>query len=132
MNDDSVLVWAKLKNELPELVTFSICTWVKFTYEVRLFMSGPFLVQKYTYNSLKWFRTGWNFLRQIKNFLDGTKNDISLHDFVYWVTTKTFFIYRRTKHNMLFLGPVQAVFNYSKTILDQEKGPGILLHFFDG
>ena len=35
MNDDSVLVWAKLKNELPELVTFSICTWVKFTYEVR-------------------------------------------------------------------------------------------------
>ena len=36
MNDDSVLVWAKLKNELPELVTFSICTWVKFTYEVRL------------------------------------------------------------------------------------------------
>ena len=43
MNDDSVLVWAKLKNELPELVTFSICTWVKFTYEVRL-LPGPFFL----------------------------------------------------------------------------------------
>ena len=42
MNDDSVLVWAKLKNELPELVTFSICTWVKFTYEVRLLFKSKF------------------------------------------------------------------------------------------
>ena len=33
MNDDSVNVWAKLNGSLPEMGTFSICTWVKFTYE---------------------------------------------------------------------------------------------------
>ena len=33
MNDNSDNVWAKLKTSLPELSTFSICTWVKFTYE---------------------------------------------------------------------------------------------------
>ena len=33
MNDDSDNVWAKLNTDLPELSTFSICTWVKFTYE---------------------------------------------------------------------------------------------------
>ena len=33
MNDDSDSVWAKLNTKLPELSTFSICTWVKFTYE---------------------------------------------------------------------------------------------------
>ena len=36
MNDDSDNVWAKLATPLPELNTFSICTWVKFTYEVEL------------------------------------------------------------------------------------------------
>ena len=34
MNDDSVDVWAKVTDPMPELSTFSICTWVKFTYEV--------------------------------------------------------------------------------------------------
>ena len=33
MNDDSINVWAKYNNKLPELTTFSICTWIKFTYE---------------------------------------------------------------------------------------------------
>ncbi len=36
MNDESVKVWAKSKTVLPELTTFSICTWVKFTYEVEI------------------------------------------------------------------------------------------------
>ena len=35
MNDDSVNVWAKSQFDFPELTTFTICTWVKFTYEVR-------------------------------------------------------------------------------------------------
>ena len=34
MNDDSVNVWAKSQFDFPELTTFTICTWVKFTYEV--------------------------------------------------------------------------------------------------
>ena len=34
MNDNSDTVWAKLTKPLPELNTFSICTWIKFTYEV--------------------------------------------------------------------------------------------------
>ena len=34
MNDNSVETWARLKTPLPELTTFSICSWVKFTYEV--------------------------------------------------------------------------------------------------
>ena len=38
MNDDSDNVWAKLVTPLPELTTFSICTWVKFTYEVEHFL----------------------------------------------------------------------------------------------
>ena len=58
MNDDSVLVWAKLKNELPELVTFSICTWVKFTYEVRLLIPGPSVGPKLFWTIPKWFWTG--------------------------------------------------------------------------
>ena len=33
MNDDSVDVWAQAKMKFPDLTTFSICTWVKFTYE---------------------------------------------------------------------------------------------------
>ena len=33
MNDDSVEVWARYQDKLPELTTFSICTWIKFTYE---------------------------------------------------------------------------------------------------
>merc|ERR1712223_1964118 len=33
MNDNSVNVWAKTKIDFPELTTFTICTWVKFTYE---------------------------------------------------------------------------------------------------
>ena len=49
MNDDSVNVWATLKTDLPELVSFSICSWVKFTYEVILCL-------KYA-----WFRVDWLF-----------------------------------------------------------------------
>ena len=37
MNDNSVNVWAKTKIDFPELTTFTICTWVKFTYEVYIF-----------------------------------------------------------------------------------------------
>ena len=37
MNDNSVNVWAKTKIDFPELTTFTICTWVKFTYEVIIF-----------------------------------------------------------------------------------------------
>jgi hypothetical protein len=35
MNDDSINVYAKLNSELPEMTTFSICSWVKFTFEVK-------------------------------------------------------------------------------------------------
>ena len=34
MNDESVDVWAKSKFDFPELTSFTICTWVKFSYEV--------------------------------------------------------------------------------------------------
>ena len=34
MNDESVKVWAKSKFDFPELKSFTICTWVKFTFEV--------------------------------------------------------------------------------------------------
>ena len=34
MNDESVDVWAKSKFEFPELISFTICTWVKFAFEV--------------------------------------------------------------------------------------------------
>ena len=37
MNDDSVKVWAKAQINFPELTTFTVCTWVKFTYEVRTY-----------------------------------------------------------------------------------------------
>ena len=39
MNDDSVDVWAQTKLAFPELTTFSICTWVKFSYEVLRFLT---------------------------------------------------------------------------------------------
>ena len=34
MNDNSVNVYAQAKMKFSDLTTFSICTWVKFTYEV--------------------------------------------------------------------------------------------------
>ena len=34
MDDDSVEVYARLKPEMPTLLTFTICTWVKAHYEV--------------------------------------------------------------------------------------------------
>ena len=34
MDDDSVNVFAKLKMPMPELLTFTICTWVKSHFEV--------------------------------------------------------------------------------------------------
>ena len=34
MNDESVDVWAKSKFDFPELTSFTICTWVKFAFEV--------------------------------------------------------------------------------------------------
>jgi hypothetical protein len=34
MNNDSINVYAKLNTEMPEMTTFSICSWVKFTFEV--------------------------------------------------------------------------------------------------
>ena len=37
MNDDSVKVWAKAQINFPELTTFTVCSWVKFTYEVRTY-----------------------------------------------------------------------------------------------
>ena len=35
MNDESVKVWAKSKFDFPELKSFTICTWVKFNFEVK-------------------------------------------------------------------------------------------------
>jgi hypothetical protein len=76
MNDDSVLVWAKLKNELPELVTFSICTWVKFTYEVRLhtFNQSPII------KVLRWAIFIKQNLRFVLVLAQHEKNHVKLED----------------------------------------------------
>ena len=36
MEDDSVNVYARLKPEMPTLLTFTICTWVKAHFEVNV------------------------------------------------------------------------------------------------
>ena len=68
MNDNSVNVYAQAKMKFSDLTTFSICTWVKFTYEViyycpcLLFSTIPKSLQnfyrEYTINygpiALKW------------------------------------------------------------------------------
>ena len=36
MEDDSVNVYARLKPEMPTLLTFTICTWVKAHFEVHV------------------------------------------------------------------------------------------------
>ena len=38
MDDSSVNVYAKLKTEMPQLIRFTVCTWVKFHFE-RTFMT---------------------------------------------------------------------------------------------
>ena len=35
MNDESVDVWAKSNFNFPELTSFTICTWVRFSFEVK-------------------------------------------------------------------------------------------------
>ena len=67
MNDNSVNVYAQAKMKFSDLTTFSICTWVKFTYEVILILLSMFstipkslkkFFREYTINygpiALKW------------------------------------------------------------------------------
>ena len=52
MNDESVKVWAKSKFDFPELESFTICTWVKFTFEVKNNTTYNYkIVMNFTLNS---------------------------------------------------------------------------------
>ena len=44
MDDDSVKVYATLKSEMPSLTQFTVCTWIKFHFEVKtkVFMKSSF------------------------------------------------------------------------------------------
>ena len=52
MNDESVKVWAKSKFDFPELKSFTICTWVKFNFEVKNNITYNYkIVMNFTLNS---------------------------------------------------------------------------------
>ncbi len=51
MSDDSVNIWARLEDTIPELTTFSICTWVKFTFEVHKYYKIVKILLQFFFNT---------------------------------------------------------------------------------
>ena len=78
MEDDSVNVYARLKPEMPTLLTFTICTWVKAHFEVNVirkticehYCYGAFHLSKERFNFFKMFSE--NIYDSVVLLCDGT------------------------------------------------------------